>query len=168
MKRKALIVSIKGTKLTKMEQFLLSKEKPWGIILFKRNLQSYKQIKKLVKQIKFLTRNVRFPILIDEEGINVTRLKMLINHNISANFFGNLYLKNKVFCLKILKQYIFALCKILKELGININTIPVLDVLKTNTNKIIGNRSFSKDKKIVKNLGRKTIYHLHANKIGGL
>ena len=76
--------------------------------------------------------------------------------------------KIKFFCLKIYKQYIFALCKILKDLGININTIPVLDVLKTNTNKIIGNRSFSKDKKIVRNLGRKTIYHLHKNKIGGV
>ena len=37
-------------------------------------------------------------------------------------------------------------------LGININTIPVLDVLRKNTNKIIGNRSFSKNKKIVKEL----------------
>ena len=41
----------------------------------------------------------------------------------------------------------------LKNLGININTLPVLDVLRNNTNKVIGNRSFSKDKKIVKELG---------------
>ena len=47
MKRKALIVSIKGTSLSRMEKILLSKEKPWGIILFKRNLKSYNQIRKL-------------------------------------------------------------------------------------------------------------------------
>ena len=48
------------------------------------------------------------------------------------------------------KKYLNSLCKILKNIGLNINTIPVLDVLRTNTSKVIGNRSFSK-KKIVKN-----------------
>ena len=47
MKCKALIISIKGTKLSKMEKILLSKEKPWGVILFKRNLKSFNQIKNL-------------------------------------------------------------------------------------------------------------------------
>ena len=84
---------------------------------------------------------------------SVSRLKNIINHNISANFFGKLYNKNKTFCLKLFKHYIFSLSKTLKILGINVNTIPVLDVLRNNTNKIIGNRSFSKDKKIVKELG---------------
>ena len=44
MKKKALIISLNGTKLSKMEKILLSKEKPWGVILFKRNLKSRKQI----------------------------------------------------------------------------------------------------------------------------
>ena len=47
MKRKALIISIKSTVLSKKEKILLSKEKPWGIILFKRNLKSINQIKNL-------------------------------------------------------------------------------------------------------------------------
>ena len=69
-----------------------------------------------------------------------------------------IYLKKiKIFVLKIYQNYIFSLSKILKNLGININTIPVLDVLRKNTNKIIGNRSFSKDKKIVKELGKLTV-----------
>ena len=33
-----------------------------------------------------------------------------------------------------------------KKIGVNVNTVPVLDVLRNNTNKIIGNRSFSKRK----------------------
>ena len=76
-----------------------------------------------------------------------------------------IYIKKiKNFLFKIYKHYIKSLSKILKDLGININTIPVLDVLRNNTNKIIGNRSFSKDKKIVKKLGF-TIKYLHSNKI---
>ena len=149
MKLKALIISLSGTELSKMEKVILSKEKPWGVILFKRNLKSSNQIKNLTSQIRKLTKNKKFPIIIDEEGENVSRLKNIIKHNISANFFGKLYNENKNFCLKLFKHYIFSLSKILTNLGININTIPVLDVLRNNTNRVIGNRSFSKDKKIV-------------------
>ena len=168
MRRKAIIISLKGTSLTKKEKSLLIQEKPWGVILFDRNLKSINQIKQLTSTIKKLTRNKTFPIMIDEEGGAVTRLKKIINHNLSANFFGNLFKNNKNFCLKIYKLYLFSICDILKDLGININTIPVLDIVRHNTNKIIGNRSFSNDKHIVKILGNLTINHLHSNKISGV
>ena len=168
MKCKALIISLSGTKLSKMEKVLLSKEKPWGVILFKRNLKSLNQIKNLTSQIKKLTKNKKFPIIIDEEGENVSRLKNIIKHNMSANFFGKLYNENKTFCFKLFKHYIFSLSKMLKILGININTIPVLDVLRNNTNRVIGNRSFSKDKKIVKELGDLAIEYLQLNQITGV
>ena len=168
MKLKALIVSIKGTKLTQREKILLKKERPWGIILFKRNLKSFTQIRNLINQIKKITKNKKFPIIIDEEGANVSRLNNLINHNLSSNFFGNLYKKDKFFTLKLFKIYITSLSKILKDLGFNVNTIPVLDVLKPYTNKIIGKRSFSKNKKIVKEMGDLTIKYLHSNNLAGI
>ncbi len=168
MKCKALIISLSGTELTKMEKILLSKEKPWGVILFKRNLKSFNQIKNLTSKIRKLTKNKKFPIIIDEEGENVSRLKNIIKHNISANFFGKLYKENRTFCLKLFKHYIFSISKMLKNLGININTIPVLDVLRNNTNRVIGNRSFSKNKKIVKELGALTVEYLRLNKISGV
>ena len=74
MKKKAIIVSIKGFKLSKKEK-LFSKEKPWGLILFKRNIKSLNQIKKLIKKYKKITKDKKFPILIDEEGSKVSRLK---------------------------------------------------------------------------------------------
>ena len=89
MKVKALIISIKGTILTKKETKLLIKEKPWGVILFKRNLKSYTQIKNLTTKIRKLTKNNKFPIMVDEEGKTVSRLRNIINHNFSSNFFGN-------------------------------------------------------------------------------
>ena len=57
MKCKALIISLSGTELSKMEKVILSKEKPWGVILFKRNLKSSNQIKNLTSQIRKLTKN---------------------------------------------------------------------------------------------------------------
>ena len=93
MKLKALIVSIKGTKLSKREKILLKNERPWGIILFKRNLKSFTQIKNLTNQIKFITKNKNFPIIIDEEGGSVSRLSSIMNNYLSSNFFGDLYKK---------------------------------------------------------------------------
>ena len=165
MKKKAIIVSIKGLKLTSREILLLSKEKPWGLILFKRNIKSVTQIKKLIKSIRNYVKDKKFPILIDEEGSRVSRLRNIINHNFDANYFGNLYKINKKIAVNLYKKYLRILSGELKKIGININTIPVLDISRKNTNKVIGNRSFSKKKEIVKELGKITIKECHAKKI---
>ena len=165
MKKKAIIVSIKGLKLTSREILLLSKEKPWGLILFKRNIKSATQIKKLIKSIRNYVKDKKFPILIDEEGSRVSRLRNIINHNFDVNYFGNLYEINKKIAVNLYKKYLRILSGELKKIGININTIPVLDISRKNTNKVIGNRSFSKKKEIVKELGKITIKECHAKKI---
>jgi len=165
MKKKAIIVSIKGLKLTSREILLLSKEKPWGLILFKRNIKSVTQIKKLIKSIRNYVKDKKFPILIDEEGSRVSRLRNIINHNFDVNYFGNLYKINKKIAVNLYKKYLRILSGELKKIGININTIPVLDISRKNTNKVIGNRSFSKKKEIVKELGKITIKECHAKKI---
>ena len=165
MKKKAIIISIKGTTLSKNEKLLLSKEKPWGLILFKRNIKSILQIKNLIKNIKQFTKDRNFPILIDEEGSTVSRLKFIINNNFKANYFGKLYKLDKKIATELYKNYLKKLCDNLRNIGININTIPVLDVLRNNTNDIIGKRSFSNDKDIVRDLGKITIKECHLNKI---
>ena len=165
MKKKAIIISIKGLKLTTKEKLLLSNEAPWGLILFKRNIKSFTQIQFLIQDIKKLTKDKNFPILIDEEGSTVSRLSNIINHNISANYFGNLYLINKKLCIQLYKKYLDSLCKSLKKIGLNINTIPVLDVLRAKTSSVIGTRSFSNNPNIVKTLGQITVNHCHKNKI---
>jgi beta-N-acetylhexosaminidase len=165
MKRKAIIVSIKSIELTPKEKLLLSREKPWGLILFRRNIKSYDQIKKLIKNIRKSAKDKKFPILIDEEGSKVSRLQNIMNHNINASFFGNFYKIDKKMAINLYVNYLKSLCDKLLDIGININTIPVLDVLRNNTNPIIGDRSFSKKKEIVKELGRETIKVCQAKKI---
>ena len=165
MKKKAIIISIKGFKLTYKEKFLLSKNKPWGLILFKRNIESFSQINNLIIQIRKTTNDKKFPILIDEEGSSVSRLSNVFNHSIDANFFGDLYKINKKNSIILYKYYLRLLCKNLKKVGVNINTIPVLDVLRKNTNKVIGKRSFSENKKIVETLGKITTKECRSQKI---
>ena len=143
MKKKAIIISLKGKTLSKKEKMLLLKERPWGVILFKRNIYSLKQIQTLIHQIKKYSKSKNFPILIDEEGSTVSRLKNIFNHNLNANYFGKLFEKNKKSAILIYKNYLKSLCNLLKIIGVNTNTIPVLDVLRKNTSKIIGSRSFA-------------------------
>ena len=165
MKKKAIIISIKGVKLSNRERLLISKEKPWGIILFKRNIKSINQIQKLVQDIRKSSGDKRFPILIDEEGKNVSRLSDIFNHNFNAHFFGNIYKKDKRAAISFYKLYLKYLCDILKKIGININTIPVLDVLRKKTHSIIGERSFSENNEIVKQLGKVAVKECHTQNI---
>ena len=123
MKKKAIIVSIKGSKLSKREQLLLSNEKPWGLILFKRNIKSFDQIKRLIVNVRKLTKDRKFPIMIDEEGLSVSRLSNIIDHKVDANYFGSLYEIDNNIALNLYKSYLDSLCKNLKEIGINIKYI---------------------------------------------
>ena len=91
MNRKAIIISISGLKLSSQEKILIKNEKPWGIILFKRNIKSLKQVIKLTKSIRKIIKDKRYPILIDEEGGRVTRLSNLFDNSIySQRYFGHL------------------------------------------------------------------------------
>ena len=166
MKKKAIIISIKKYELSSNEKLLLKNEKPWGLILFKRNIKSLKQAKKLINKIRKITKDPKFPILIDEEGIDVSRLSKFFNHTFSQRLFVNIYNSNPKICITFYKNYIDMISILLKKIGININTLPVLDVLRKNTHKIIGNRAFSNDPHIVKTLGLICVKQFKANKIG--
>ena len=77
---RSFICGIKGYRLTSKEIIFLKKYKPWGIILFSRNIKSIKQSKKLILSIKKIFKNKNYPILIDEEGGRVSRLRKFIDN----------------------------------------------------------------------------------------
>ena len=165
MKKKAIIISIKGYQLSVKEKQLFANEKPWGLILFTRNIKSLEQIKKLTRNIRQLTKEPKFPILIDEEGSSVSRLGKIINNDFSQKFLGDIYNINKKVSLDFYKSYIINLTNLLRKIGVNINTVPVLDVVRNNTSKIIGNRSFSSDPNVVKILGKICVKQYELNKL---
>ena len=69
---------------------------------------------------------------------------------------GRTYKKDKKKSLLYYKIYIDQISYLLNNLGININTVPVLDIAREKTSKVIGDRSFSKNKKIVNIFGNFT------------
>ena len=94
--RRSFITGIKGIKLNKKEIKFLKNYKPWGIILFSRNLKDIKQIKNLTKHIRKIFNDRNYPILIDQEGGKVNRLnKFILLDQFTSEYFGKLFIKNK-------------------------------------------------------------------------
>ena len=169
MNRKAIIFGIKGTTLTVEERRLLETAKPWGIILFSKNIINLVQLKFLINDIKKCIKDKNYPILIDQEGGRVSRLNKIIDLSFfSQGYFGNLYEQDKNNFTSCYKIYINKVCDILNKVGININTVPVLDVRSKNSHKVIGNRSFSADPTIISKMGNLCIDLYKKNKIASV
>ena len=166
-KRKAFITGIKSLKLTSSEVKFLKKQKPWGIILFSRNIKSINQTKLLTNSIRKLFKDPYYPILIDQEGGRVNRLKNIITfNNLTGEYFGKLYVQDKRKFNIIYKLFIDKSSYLLKQIGVNINTLPVLDLRIKGSSNIIGDRSFSENKKIVSKVGDICIDLFNQNSIG--
>ena len=165
--RLSFITGLKSTVLQSNEIKFLKKYKPWGVILFSRNVKSIDQTKKLTDDIKKIFNDKKYPILIDQEGGRINRFSKFINTSkFSGEFFGNLYKKDFKKFVTYYKIYINQTCYLMNTLGVNINTVPVLDVRNKKSHNIIGDRSFSTNPKIVSKIGDFCIKEFHKNNIG--
>ena len=164
---RSFICGIKGKHLSDKEKKFLIQYKPWGIILFSRNIKSIKQTQILTNSIKKIFKNESYPILIDEEGGRVSRLKKFIDNSIfTAKYFGDLYVKNNKKFELYFNTYVKQISYLLRMLGININSVPVLDIRRSKSHNIVGDRSYSRNKKIVSKIGDICIEKFHKNRIG--
>ena len=165
--RRSFIVGVKSKKLSSKEIIFLRKYKPWGVILFSRNIKDISQTQKLTSSIRRLFNDKNYPILIDQEGGKINRLKRIITFdNLTAEYFGEKYLKNKYEFKIFFKLFIDKTAFLLKQLGININSVPVLDLRVKGSSNVIGDRSYSKNPKIVSQIGDLCIKLFHENSIG--
>ena len=165
--RKAFIICLKSHKLSNNEKIFLKKHKPWGVILFSRNIKSINQTKTLTDNIKKIFKDKNYPILIDQEGGRVNRLNKIISFdNLTSEYFGGLYEKNRKNFNIFYKLFVDKTSYLLKLIGSNINTVPILDLRVKGASNIIGDRSFSKNKNTVSKLGDLCIKLFHKNSIG--
>ena len=165
--RKAFICGIKSFSLNANEINFLKIHRPWGIILFTRNIKDIKQTRKLTDQIKKIFKDQNYPILIDQEGGRVNRLKKLISFdNLTSAYFGKLFIQDKKKFNIYYKLFIDKTSELLKLIGANINTLPVLDLQSKGASNVIGDRSFSKNPKTVSLIGDICINSFHRNSIG--
>ncbi len=151
---KPIICGLDSLSLLDYEKNLLSKHKPLGVILFKKNIESAKQLKELIKDVKKALNHDYIIISIDQEGGRVQRIKPPICKNhIPLLEIGKISQSNGV--LEGLKASFLHSYKIaceLKDLGINLNFAPIADLYNKNGHSVIGDRAYLEDPNTVSKL----------------
>jgi len=152
---KAFITGCAGTALTDAERALFAAERPCGLILFARNVESPEQIRALVASFRHAVGSDELLILIDQEGGRVQRLRPPHWRAMPPQrYYGTLYETDP----EAGKAAAFAGARLmaaeLHDLDINVDCTPCIDVPQPGAHDIIGDRAFSTDPEVVSALGR--------------
>ena len=156
--RSRAIYGCAGTGLSADERDFFRDVKPWGFILFARNISDSVQVKVLVAQLRETIGDTNAPVLIDQEGGRVARLKPPHwKTRPPAASFGALYAANPEAAREATYLNARLIAHDLTQLGINVDCLPVLDVPVPGAHGIIGDRAFAADPATIIALGRAQI-----------
>jgi len=152
---KAMILGCSGLTLTQEEIALYKAEQPWGFILFGRNIGDGQQITDLVASMRKAVGRPDAPVLIDQEGGRVQRIRPPILQSYpNAQALGAIYLRDREQGLRaawlMSRLHAFDLMRF----GINVDCLPVLDVPVEGASNVIGNRAYGFDPKMVSEMGQ--------------
>ena len=155
MIRSRAIYGCAGPVLSAAERSFFRDVRPWGFILFGRNIENPDQIRALVSSLRETVDDSAAPILIDQEGGRVARLKPpLWAERPPAALFGALYAQNQELAREATYLNARLIAHDLSSLGINVDCLPVLDVPAPGAHDIIGDRAFAADPTTIIDLGR--------------
>lgn len=156
--RTRVIFGCAGPTLTAEERAFFSSVKPWGFILFARNIVDGAQVRGLTEELRATVNDEKAPILIDQEGGRVARLKPPNwKERPAAARFGELFASSQEVAREAAYLNARLIAEDLTELGINANCAPVLDVPVEGADAIIGDRAFGRDPTQIIELGRSVI-----------
>ncbi len=155
MAPRAVIFGLQGLKLSDEEQRFFREADPWGFILFARNCSTPEQIRALTGELRNCVGRNDAPVLIDQEGGRVQRLKApLWRKAPEAARFGRLFERDPVRAKEAVALNARLIAAELSALGVNVDCLPVLDVPVAGAHDVIGDRAFSRRPEIVSDLGR--------------
>jgi len=147
-----------ATSLSAAEKSFFRETRPWGFILFTRNISDSAQVKALVQELRDTVGDESAPILIDQEGGRVARLKPPHWHaRPPAARFGTLHNTNPEAAREAVYLNARLMAHDLAGLGINVDCLPVLDVPIPGAHAVIGDRAFSTDPATVITLAKAQI-----------
>tara|TARA_R110002124_G_C8972158_1_gene515260 strand:- start:2776 stop:3801 length:1026 start_codon:yes stop_codon:yes gene_type:complete len=150
----AFISGCEGLILTASERQFLSDANPWGFILFGRNIESPDQVARLVASFRDCVGRHDAPVLIDQEGGRVQRLKPpLWSAYPPGAMFGRLEQADPEKGCRAAMLGGLLIGTDLLRLGINVDCLPVLDVPVSDTTKAIGDRAYADNPEVVSRLG---------------
>ena len=140
---KAVILGLSGTSVSEAERAFFSNENPLGFILFARNCDSKKQITALAEELRHIVGRKNAPILIDQEGGRVARLKPPhFRKALPAGDYAALAARDLPLAIEAVTLNSRLMAAELVDMGITVDCAPVADLLFEDAHTIIGDRSF--------------------------
>jgi beta-N-acetylhexosaminidase len=149
---RAFISGCRGLALEADERAFLRDADPWGLILFKRNVETREQVRALTEDFRALVGRADAPVLIDQEGGRVQRLRPpeWTEYPAAARFDPELGSRAE----EGVRLAMRLIAHELHEIGVTVDCAPVLDVADEATHAVIGSRAYGRDPARVAALGR--------------
>lgn len=163
---KSFITGLAGPQLSDLEARFLADHQPAGIILFKRNLKTPDQVRRLIEAALTALGDDQRLVLVDQEGGRVQRL--VPPHwprYPSGKMIGDLYARHAEKGKRAAYLAARLIAGDLKPLGFNLACLPVLDCRQEGMTDAIGDRAYARDPKVVAQLGKAACLGLRS---GGL
>jgi beta-N-acetylhexosaminidase len=155
MSTRAFITGVSGLELNADERAFMATERPWGFILFKRNVETPEQVALLVRELRASVGDPDAPVLIDQEGGRVQRLGP--PHwpvYPPGAVFGALYDIEPALGLTAARLSARLIAADLLEVGVTVDCLPLADVPVAGADAVIGNRAYGTEPRKVAAIAR--------------
>jgi beta-N-acetylhexosaminidase len=143
MATRAFIAGVSGLTLTAEERDFMRAERPWGFIIFKRNIDSHNQVLALLKELRGSIDDPDAPVLIDQEGGRVQRFGPPHWPAYPPGaVFGTLYDMDRKLGLRAAQLSARLIAADLIDVGVTVDCLPLADVPIAGADAVIGNRAY--------------------------
>jgi len=160
MSTRAFITGVSGTELNAAEREFIRAQRPWGFILFKRNIETPAQVIQLVNELRKEAGRTDAPILIDQEGGRVQRFGPPHWPAYPAgSVFGRLYDLDPELGLTAARLSARLIAADLGDLGVSVDCLPLADVPVAGADAVIGNRAYGTEPGKVAAIARAVFSH---------
>jgi len=163
------IFGLSGPTITEDERAFFRDSDPAGYILFGRNIENRDQLRRLTDDLRSLDGRSDLPILIDQEGGRVARMKAPEWPAFpSGAAFDALYERAPASAIEAARLNAMALALMLSEVGITVDCLPLLDVRQPGASDVIGDRALGSEPMRVAALGRAILSGLQDGGVVGI
>ena len=150
----AVVYGCSGPRLTEAERAFFAEARPWGFILFRRNIETPEQVRALTDDLRRSIGDAEAPVLIDQEGGRVQRMGPPHWPKYPP---GAAYLQaanGPLEARTLIRLGARLMAHDLREVGVTVDCAPILDVPVPGAHDIIGDRAYASDPATVAQLAR--------------
>jgi beta-N-acetylhexosaminidase len=163
------ILGLAGPTLTADERAFFRDVEPAGYILFRRNCVDPAQMRALTDELRGIAGRDDLAILIDQEGGRVQRMAPPVWPALpAAGAFADLYARDPAGGVEAARINATLIAAMLREAGVTVDCLPLLDVPREDADAIIGDRALGRDAAQVATLGRAVLGGLAAGGVAGV